>query len=92
MQAEGEIEAAEQELRFRRMVRQELPFLVRVQARDRLEVVVLVEVEEDVAVVQVLHARHRYLFRVLARGVQRQRRGPQFRDVQIGAHDVDESK
>ncbi len=52
--AEREIQSAEQQLRLALGVRQPLELLRRQQARDGVEVVVLIEVEEDVAVMQVL--------------------------------------
>src|SRR5580704_18358638 len=50
---------------------QEVPVLVRIQARDRLEIIVRVDVEEDVAVMQIADARRRKLLRVRPRGLDR---------------------
>ncbi len=57
VQAQRKIETAEQQLRFVLVMREKTPLLIGVEARDRLEVVLLIEVEEDIAVVQVLHRR-----------------------------------
>ena len=52
--AEREIQPAEQQLRLAFRMRQPLELLRRQQPGDRIEVVVLIEIEEDVAVVQIL--------------------------------------
>jgi hypothetical protein len=64
MLAEREIEPAEQQLGLAFRVRQPLELLRRQQPSDRIEVVVLIEIEKDVAVMQVLHIVGRQAIRV----------------------------
>jgi hypothetical protein len=53
------------------MVRQALPVLVGEQARQRVKLLVLVVIEECIAVVQVADTRDRQLLRVVTAGARR---------------------
>jgi hypothetical protein len=68
--AELQVEAAHQQLRLIRMVRQAVPVVVGEQARQRVELFVLVVVEECIAVVQIADARDRQLLRVVTAGAR----------------------
>ncbi len=64
--AERKIESAEQQLPLGFMMRNVIPMLVRREAGDRLEVVVLEEIEEHIAIVKIANPRLRQLLRIVA--------------------------
>src|ERR1700676_1390029 len=49
------------------MMRQKIPVLIGIEARDRLEIIVRIDIEEHIAVVQIANSRRRKLLRVLPR-------------------------
>ncbi len=67
VQTEREIQPAEQQLGFVVMMRELAPLLVGIEARDRFEVVLLIEIEEDVAVMKILDLRFRQSVGILWR-------------------------
>ena len=88
---ERQVQPALEQLRFLRMVRHAAPVLVSEQSREGREVIVLIEVEQRVAVVQITDMRDRELLRVVlprARraGRQRQHGGEQQRTHAGGSH------
>ena len=72
--AEREVQPALEELRLIQVMRHAVPVLVGEEAREGLELLVLVEIEERIAVVQVADAGDRQLLGVVA-GRWRRRRG-----------------
>ena len=61
--AERQVQPAEQQLRLALGVRQPVELLRREQPRDRIEIIVLVEIEEHVAVLQILDVVRRQAVR-----------------------------
>ena len=82
--AEGQVQAAEQQFRIVAMRRQVTLRAIGLSAYDRGEVVALVEMEQDVAIVQVQHADRREPASLPGGCAGRPGRSKQCRDQQLG--------
>jgi len=69
--AERQIQAPEQQLAFILVMWDQLPLLIGHEARDRLEVLILIEIKEYVAIVQIANTGNRQLLRIMAAGSSR---------------------